>query len=136
MMTRDDLIGTWRLKSWTSLKNGEPVGYPMGEDAKGQIIYSPEGRMSGFLMRRDFAEQSRDTAASPDICLAYGGDFRVEGDDVIHDVDVATVPYWIGNPLIRKVALQGADVLLKTKPETTSSGNTYEHHLLWERIGG
>ncbi len=55
MITRDDLIGTWRLKSWTSLKNGEPVGYPMGEDAKGQIIYSPEGRMSGFLMRRDFA---------------------------------------------------------------------------------
>ena len=103
MITRDDLIGTWRLKSWTSLKNGE---------------------------------QPRDTAASPDICLAYGGDFRVEGDEVIHDVDVATVPYWIGNPLIRTVVLQGENVLLKTKPETTSSGNTYEHHLLWERIGG
>jgi len=133
-MTRDDLLGSWWLVQWQSLKNGVTDGYPMGEDAQGQIIYSADGRMSGFLMRKDFANQPRDTAASPDICLAYGGTFRLEEDQVIHDVMVSTVPYWIGNPLIRTIVPQGNDILLKTKPETTGSGNTYEHHLLWRRV--
>ncbi|MCR9212208.1 MAG: lipocalin-like domain-containing protein [Proteobacteria bacterium] len=133
-MTPQDLIGSWWLVKWQSLKNSQPDGYPMGEDAQGQIIYSADGRMSGFLMRNDFGDQPRDTAASPDICLAYGGTYRIEGDQVIHDVMVSTVPYWINGPLIRTIVPEGDDILLKTKPETTSSGNTYEHHLLWRRV--
>ncbi|PHQ69105.1 MAG: hypothetical protein COB93_08925 [Sneathiella sp.] len=135
-MTPQDLIGSWWLVKWQSLKNNTPDGYPMGEDAKGQIIYAADGRMSGFLMRADFADQPRETAASPDICLAYGGTYRIDGDQVIHDVMVSTVPYWIGNPLIRTIVRQGEDILLKTKPEATKSGNIYEHHLFWRRVVG
>jgi len=133
-MTPEDLIGSWTLVKWQSLRNNIGDGYPMGEDAMGQIIYSAEGRMSGFLMRGDFGNQPRDTPASPDICLAYGGTYRIEGDQVIHDVMVSTVPYWINGPLVRTIVRQGEDILLKTKPETTKSGNTYEHHLLWRRV--
>src|SRR5690606_21681631 len=38
MVTREDLIGSWELVSWRGIKNGEPIGYPMGEDALGQVI--------------------------------------------------------------------------------------------------
>ena len=134
MLTRDDLIGSWELKSWQGVKTGVPTGYPMGEDAKGQIIYSPEGRMSGFLMRNDFKDAPHGANPDPNTSLAYGGTFRLEGDQVIHDVIYSTIAHWIGNPLIRTVVRHGEDILLKTKPETTQSGNVYEHQLRWTRV--
>jgi hypothetical protein len=133
-MTLDDIIGSWTLISWQSLKNGTPSGYPMGEDAKGQIIYSAEGRMSGFLMRADFADAPRATLPDPNTSLAYGGTYRIEGSEVVHDVLVSTIPYWIGNPLVRTMVPVDGELLLKTAPEKTGSGNVYEHHLRWRRV--
>lgn len=134
MMTVDELIGSWMLVTWTSVKNGKPDGYPMGEEAKGQIIYSADGRMSGFLMRADFENAPHGAAATANTSLAYGGTYHLEGDRISHDVVVSTIAHWIGHPLIRTMAKQGKDLLLKTKPETTKSGNIYEHHLLWRRV--
>ncbi|TNE35938.1 MAG: hypothetical protein EP348_08000 [Alphaproteobacteria bacterium] len=136
MFSEKDLIGSWTLLSWQGFKNGTPAGFPMGEDAQGQIIYSAEGRMSGFLMRADFARATRGTPAQYNTSLAYGGTFRVEGDEVIHDVIYATIPHWIGTPLVRKIERKGKNILLKTAPETSNSGAVHEHLLLWQRVGG
>lgn len=135
LMKKDDLVGAWELMRWTSLKNGTPDGYPMGEDAKGQIIYSSDGRMSGFLMRKDFKSEATGTPARHDTSLAYGGTYHIDGDQVIHDVLYATIPHWIGGPLIRTLDPQeNGELLLKTAPEFSKSGSAYEHHLLWRRV--
>ena len=134
MTERQDVIGTWVLVSWTSLKNEQPDGYPMGEDARGQIIYSAEGLMAASLMRADFKDNPPTTDANPDTCLAYGGNYRFEGDQVVHDVNFATLPHWIGQPLTRTMAWQDGNLLLKTAPEFSKSGNRYEHHLEWQRV--
>ena len=136
MVTRADLIGSWELISWQGFKNGERIGYPMGEDAQGQVIYSPDGRLSGFLMRNDFRDAPHGANPDPNTSLAYGGTFRLEGDEVYHDVMYSTIAHWLGHPLIRTVVPQGDDMILKTRPETTSSGNVYEHHLFWRRVKG
>ena len=134
-MNEKDLVGAWELVRWTSLKNDQTDGYPMGEDAKGQIIYSADGRMSGFLMRTDFQSEPRGIPARYDTSLAYGGTYHIDGDQVVHDVLYATIPHWIGGQLRRVFDPQeNGDLLLRTEPETSKSGSRYEHHLLWRRV--
>nr|WP_230086950.1 lipocalin-like domain-containing protein [Aerococcus sp. Group 2] len=50
MSMRDQLIGTWRLLSYETEKDGEKV-YPFGKDAKGFIMYNPDGYMSAQLSK-------------------------------------------------------------------------------------
>ena len=52
-MTTQDLFGTWLLSRWDFTVDGVPRGYPMGEDAQGQIIYGTDSHMSAILMMRD-----------------------------------------------------------------------------------
>ncbi|MGO1121082.1 lipocalin-like domain-containing protein [Rhodovibrionaceae bacterium A322] len=134
MNKREDFIGSWQMVSWRSLKDGEPDGYPMGEDAKGQIVYAAEGRMAAFLMRADFEENSQTTLPTAQTMISYGGTWRVEGEEIVHDVIFATLPHWIGRPLVRRVERQGERILLRTAPEYSKSGKRYEHELLWERV--
>ncbi|WP_169569298.1 lipocalin-like domain-containing protein [Sneathiella limimaris] len=133
MTTERDLLGTWELKDWRVYRNGEFYKFPMGEDAKGQLIYTAAGVMSGFLMRADFqSEPARsDTQASK--CLSYAGTFHIKGEDVHHDVFLSTIPEWIGGPLIRTIEWRGEDLLLKTSPEVGKDGNAYSNELLWQR---
>ncbi len=134
-MNEQDLVGAWELMRWTSLRNGETDGYPMGEDARGQVIYSADGRMSGFLMRNDFKESARGTPALHNTSLAYGGTYHIEGDKVVHDVIYATIPHWINSPLKRVMDVQdNGDLILRTEPDVSSKGNSYEHHLQWRRV--
>lgn len=126
-----DLTGTWHLHSWHSLKNDLRDGYPMGDDAKGQIIYAADGCMCAFLMRADF--DASDGPATADTCLAYGGSWSVDGDMITHQVRFASLPHWIGRPLVRQMIRTGDGLTLRTEPERSRSGNTYVHELIWRR---
>lgn len=133
MTTEPSFIGTWTLDTWTALKNGEPVGYPMGEEARGQIIYS-ESHMSAFLMRGDFPDS--DGTITPDTCLAYAGPWSFADGRISHQVAFATLPHWVGRTLVRHVARDGDEMTLRTEPETSKSGSVYEHVLLWRKVDG
>lgn len=131
-----DVVGTWELVRWTSLKDGAENGFPMGEQATGRIIYTENGHMSAFMIRAGFESQKPGTLPTPGDCIAYSADWRIDGDQVTHDVKFATIPHWIGHPLVRTMEPIGGDqLLLKTAPETSKSGKTYEHHLLWRKVG-
>lgn len=128
-----DLLGTWELLDWRSYKNGEFYKFPMGEDGKGQLIYTKEGIMSGFLMRADFGNEKPGSDTQAAKCLSYAGQFRIEGDEVIHDVTLATIPEWLGTPLIRTMEWRDEKLLLKTTPAEGRDGNKYSNELLWGR---
>jgi hypothetical protein len=134
MTDASDVIGTWNLVSWTALKNDEPAGFPMGENTFGQIIYSAEGRMAASLMRQDYHNNTPQTLPTSETCLCYGGNFHLEGDQVVHDVLYATLPHWIGKPLKRTMVWDNGDLLLNTAPETSGSGNSYVHELRWRKM--
>ena len=55
MTTEEDLCGAWHLTRWVYTVDGTFRGDAMGEDARGQIIYSPDGHMSAILSRNDRA---------------------------------------------------------------------------------
>lgn len=132
MTDTSQFTGTWHLTNWTSLKNETPAGYPMGEDAKGQIIYSAEGYMCAFLMRADFPEGT--ALADPDTCLSYGGTWEFGDGKITHQVDFSSLPHWVGRPLVRYVDRQGDVMTLRTEPEFSKSGNRYEHVLVWQKV--
>ncbi len=133
MTTEKDLLGTWELVDWRVFCNGEFYKFPMEEDGMGQLIYTDAGIMSGFLMRADYKDEPARSPAAAVKCLSYAGTFRIEGDEVIHDVTLATIPEWIGNPLIRTIDWRGDQLLLKTEPETGRDGKAYSNELLWRR---
>ena len=81
MTTPSPFAGTWHMQSWTSLKNGEPAGYPMGEDAQGQIVYADDGYMCAFLMRADFPQGKE--GPTGDTCLSYGGSWHFEDGKIL-----------------------------------------------------
>ncbi|MEO9611842.1 MAG: lipocalin-like domain-containing protein [Nitratireductor sp.] len=126
-----DPTGTWHLHRWHSLKNGVPDGYPMGEDALGQLLYGQDGEMSAFLMRADFAV-SRD-GPTTDSFLSYAGSWTVVDDEITHHVRFASAAHWIGRPLVRRMRMEGDALALSTAPETSRSGSVYVHELLWRR---
>lgn len=133
MTTEKDLLGTWELMDWRVFCNGEFYKFPMEDNAMGQLIYTEAGIMSGFLMRADYKDEPARSDTKASKCLSYAGTFRIEGDEVIHDVTLATIPEWIGNPLIRTIDWRGDQLLLKTEAETGRGGKAYSNELLWRR---
>jgi len=142
MTTVSDLFGTWLLTQWDLTIDGAPRGYPMGEDAQGQIIYGADGYMSAILMMRNrprseapqfhqASPQERDIAALG--YISYGGTWELRGNLVVHHVAFALFPNWIGTDLVREVSWKGADLLLTALPEVSRSGKTVVNRLFWRR---
>ncbi len=123
--------GAWHLKKWTALKNDAPAGYPMGEDAQGQIIYSEDGYMCAFLMRSDFKDQPE--LGDADTSLSYAGTWSFDGTRISHEVQFSNLPHWVGRTLVRLVNSQDKTMELRTEPEFSKSGSKYEHLLVWQK---
>ncbi|HEX2576221.1 MAG TPA: lipocalin-like domain-containing protein [Aquihabitans sp.] len=142
MTEPEQLHGTWRLTRWDSAVDGTFRGYPMGEDARGQIIYSTDGNMSAILMMADRprSEAAQFHQASPEEreiaalgYVSYGGTWTLADETVVHRVEFALFPNWIGTDLVRTVDWQGDELVLTSIPETTSSGKVVVNRLVWER---
>jgi hypothetical protein len=120
--TRARLIGAWELVSFIGHPSNpsRPAVYPLGESARGFILYTPDGYMSAQLQspgqapfacsfpadgtEAEFAEAARRS-------IAYSGAFRVEEDKarpvVVHHFGVSTFPNWIGEEQRRLVSFEG-----------------------------
>ena len=62
-MTRNPLIGTWRLLSWQNEASDGSVTYPMGTDAIGFISYTGDGYVLVHIARADRANHVSDDPA-------------------------------------------------------------------------
>ena len=145
MTTPTDLHGTWALSRWDYTVDGSPRGYPMGEDARGQIIYGPDGHMSAILMHPDRPRSaaSQFHQASPEErevaalgYVSYGGTWELADEVVTHHVAYALFPNWIGTDLVRTVSWEGDTLVLTALPETSSSGKVVVNRLFWVRPSG
>jgi hypothetical protein len=140
-----DLIGTWRLRSWKTVRTDGSEVHPLGEDATGYIFYNHDGYVSVAIMAagrvpyRDTdplggAPEERSQAIST--YVSYAGPFEVsaDGDAVIHHIEVSSFPNWVGDDQLRFVKLDGDLLTLSTKP-MTFQGVEGTAELVWERVG-
>ena len=118
-MTREDLVGTWKFRGFTLTGQDGAVSQPWGDDHDGQIVYSPDGFMS-VLIRQ------------PSGLMAYCGPYTIEGDAVVHHIEIASNPKWVGNAQRRIVKLEGRRVTL-TNEDSLVGGPGTRADLVWER---
>ena len=140
-MTHDPFIGTWRLLSYEIRRADGEIKYPWGQDPVGLLIYSGDGYMSVAMMsvgRNRFTDKDvkkgtkEEKATAVDTYVSYSGRYEVQGDMVIHHVEVCLFPNWVGNEQKRTFQFDGNRLTLSTP---LPGGDIQRSaHLVWERV--
>ncbi len=133
------LLGSWKLVSFELRLPTGGVTYPFGPDPRGYVFYNAQGFMSAAFMGSDRVKpQSSDLADTSktvnyDQFNAYCGRFEVNGNRVVHHVEVASLPQWCGIDQERIFKIDGARLILETPPLTINA-QAPTAYLIWERV--
>lgn len=141
MATTPELLGTWRMLSWTrtSIATGE-VQDALGLNPIGYIAYHADGRMMAFVQRRDRPTLDGPLTATQkadlfDTMLAYTASYAIEGETVIHSVDGSWNPVWGREPLIRPFKLVGNRLTISGAPgRDPATGEDVIYQMEFDRV--
>jgi hypothetical protein len=142
-MSKEQLVGTWKLVSAKARLSDGSVIDAFGEDPAGVIIYDAEGNVSVNLMRVDrrpfaAADKAKATPKEAQAALrgyeAYFGSYDVdeEKEVVIHHVEGSLLPNWTGTDQERFFKFSGQHLTLSTA-EIPYNGTTLVGSLTWRR---
>ena len=131
-----DLIGAWRLESWAFIyEDGRAPEYPLGNDAKGFILYTPDGHVSAMLARAIrqplLTGDASEKALAYDDSFAYAGRFEVRDGAVFHSIEVSTSPTLAGFTSTRNIQLEGDRLTLSGPDFTANTART--QRIVWQR---
>ena len=140
-LTPAQFIGAWSLASWRIEYSDGRVTHPFGEDAIGQILYSADGQMSatvsaarrkslgtGNIRRASPAEK----AAAYESYFHYAGTWRIDGEYVIHTVEIGLNPDFVSSEQRRLAQFQARRLRLSAHEDIGKSAA--RHHILdWEK---
>ena len=142
MITKEDLVGTWQLESWTiGYSNRDEFTYPYGEDPVGLLVYSNDGWMSASIAKSERSGFPADVnyrklsdalkAEAFSSYFHYAGRYRVQEGDVIHYVSQSLNPDFPGTEQLRHAELDGQTLVLSGKDQV---GDVVRFHsLVWHR---
>ena len=66
---------------------------------------------------------------------AYAGTYTVHEDTVVHHVDVAWLPGWVGSDQPRQLKLEGDTLTIRTQPiRNAADGKDYVYILVFSRV--
>ena len=91
------------------------------EHVSGRIIYGGDGQMAVVLastsrpkigLSRLLARFTRGKHRANRLAFGYAGSYEVHGNEVIHHVEVSTIPAYAGLSLPRTLSLQGSELRL------------------------
>jgi Lipocalin-like domain len=140
-MTKDDLVGVYRTLGDDTVSADGKVVSDTARTA--QIMYSPDGYMSVVSMPNG-RKLAANTSGGPDLNAAtpeeradaatgmvcYAGRYELKGDVLHHHVEMALNPNAVGQTIIRRAALNGADLTLSSVPD--AQGNF--RRIKWRRV--
>lgn len=138
----EEIYGTWRLLSWTRHVVGtEASTDALGAAPHGFLTYGRDGRMLAMIVKAN-RPRSTDPAKMPDeeraelfkTMLAYGGTFRVEGDQVVHNVDISWNEIWTGTAQVRNFRIEGRRLTIGVDPQIGFDGKESTAVLQWEKV--
>jgi hypothetical protein len=141
-MARNPFVGVWRLVSIELRSEDGRVTYPYGRDAVGYIMYSEEGYMSVAFMNANrpkfasgdiFGGSTEEKAAAAGTYVSYCGRYEIQGDKVVHSIEVSFFPNWTGIKQERIFEFDGDRLLLSTPP-TLVGGKQQTGHIIWKRV--
>ena len=142
-MNSEDFVGVYRQIGEETVKTDGTV--TSGGSRNSQIMYSPDGYMaviSGPADRKrvsgggdatnldGMTEKERAEAARGMVC--YAGRYELKDGAVHHHIDMALNPNLVGQSIVRRVHLAGADLTLSTLPDAQG----VVRRILWRRVVG
>lgn len=141
-LTPDIVVGTWRLiavHSWDD--KGKKDMEPYGPHPTGLITYTADGRMSVLETYDNRKPLSADREAAPveeraaafSTMVAYAGSYTLEGDKVIHHIEVSATP-GPNRDQVRYVTLEDRDHLTLRTPPLMRNGVKETHEMVWVRV--
>ncbi|KAI4161795.1 MAG: hypothetical protein LQ342_004628 [Letrouitia transgressa] len=150
---RSQIVGAWELVKYSAPKEQDRKNnvYPMGEDAQGIIMYTPDGYMSAQIQKSGQpkfqfddlnAGTEEDLRAVGEHYLAYTGPFYLDESGEVpilhHHMTNCTFPNWLGKSQRRTVALseEGAEKYITLGPESAVMilGEMRIPQLKWRRL--
>jgi|SRR5580693_3094429 hypothetical protein len=138
--TNDELVGTWKLVSASSTtSSGERSETPYGPSPVGFLTYTAEGRVTALISHGEreslaFGGGTQEEQAEAfKTFLAYAGRYKLSGDQVIHHVEISSIPNYVDKDLVRRVKFEGDRIVLVTPP-TRLNGKLQTVELIWQRL--
>jgi hypothetical protein len=133
------LVGSWRLLSYETLDRAGRRGQPYAA-AVGRLTYDDRGNMTGQVMRPDRARvtigigNAQTVRAAYIGYISYFGSYEVapDGASVVHRVEGALNPEWVGGEQVRKLRFDGERLVLSA--DVSKNGEIVTHRLTWERF--
>jgi hypothetical protein len=140
---RDAILGTWKLVSASSSTDrGERNDTPFGPSPKGLLTYTQDGRMTAMISyggrKRLSSSDSRSAPAEEQAeafrtFFAYAGRYTLNGDKVIHHVEISSIQDWVDTDLIRSIKFEDDRIVL-VSPPTSDHGKIQTFELIWQRL--
>lgn len=135
-----ELIGSWDLRSFHSLSPEGAISYPLGENARGILMYSEDGCVAVNIMKAErigvvdnalYANGQLHYADLP--YLSYTGTYIVDTKrpSVTHLVEVCIYPEWIGQKQFRIIKWDGDELELTS--DASGGTGAAQFSLLWRR---
>ena len=118
----NELVGTWRLKSFVREVAGTGERYnQLGDHPDGYLTYGADGRMLTFFVSN---EQPRPRAEPTDderiklhkAMLAYGGTYTLAPGKVVHHIDIEWDGRRLGTDQVRFYSIVGDTLTIRTEP--------------------
>jgi hypothetical protein len=137
----DSVVGSWRLVSWVEVETeSKSVHAPFGDNPAGVITYTPDGRMSLFIIDPTRKPPSGPKATDAEALelyrtiIAYSGAYSIDGNKVTHKIEYSWNQAWTGTNQQRFVEVKDDQLTIKTPPIISpTSGKQSVHTLVWER---
>ena len=139
------VVGSWRLVSSeaSTVHDGE-VETIVTEHPEGYIMFTPWGRMMtvcvsgpGDKKKLPMPTCHEDFSDLWKRMLAYTGTYRIEGDEVVTNVEVSWYPHWTGTEQRRKFTLEGDKLTIVTIPQVMGTGHRAQSmvtcKVVWQR---
>ena len=143
MLKKEDMVGVYR-QTGEELVDASGKLIHSDSNRSSQIMYSADGYVgvvstpSGRKLLANSGGRTDLTGATPEELVeltrgvtCYAGRFELKGDEVHHHVEMALSPNLVGQTMIRRVQLDGADLTLSARPDAQGQ----VRRILWRRVG-
>src|SRR2546430_5597291 len=131
------VVGSWKLVSFIreEVATGKKFEF-FGKHPNGYIVYTLHGRMMALFVheKRSPPKTDEDRIDLHKHMIAYSGRYAVEGDRVVHHVDVSWIETTTRTNLVRFFKLEGDTLTLKTAlAKNSAPGAEVTDVLVFER---
>ena len=136
------LVGTWKLTSFVREVTATGERYnQLGEHPEGYLGYAVDGRMYAILVAGERVKPHEQAPTDEEALklyrsmIAYAGTYMVEGNKIIHHVDISWNGARAGGDQVRFFTLEGDTLTIKTEPNKSPiDGGEGVGILVWQKV--